>query len=115
MFQFCNSGIKYGESSYGVSSLSSKILIKGGTIVNAHREEVDDVYVKDGIVVAVKPNIKQPPSTPKPKPNIPKTTDSNADSDHDGFISLSEFATIYHSSSEDGRASELLNVFKLYD
>ena len=24
----------------------------------AHREEVDDVYVKDEIIVAVKPNIK---------------------------------------------------------
>nr|POF02725.1 dihydropyrimidinase [Quercus suber] len=55
---FCNAGIEYGESSCGVSSSSSKILIKGGIVVNAHREEVDDVYVKDGIIVAVKPNIK---------------------------------------------------------
>ena len=58
MFQFCNGGIEYGESSCGVSSSSSKILIKGGTVVNAHREEVVDVYVKDGIIVAMKPNIK---------------------------------------------------------
>ena len=26
--------------------------------MNAHREVVADVYVKDGIIVAVKPNIK---------------------------------------------------------
>ena len=26
--------------------------------MNTHREEVDDVYVKDGIIVAVKPNVK---------------------------------------------------------
>ena len=57
-FQFCDAGIEYGESSCGVSSSSSKILIKGGTVVNAHREEVADVYVEDGIIVAVKPNIK---------------------------------------------------------
>ncbi|XP_065618771.1 dihydropyrimidinase isoform X1 [Quercus suber] len=56
--QFCNAGIEYGESSCGVSSSSSNILIKGGTVVNAHREEVADVYAKDGIIVAVKPNIK---------------------------------------------------------
>nr|POF16939.1 dihydropyrimidinase [Quercus suber] len=58
--QFCTAGIEYGESSCGVSSSSLKILIKGGIVVNAHREEVDDVYVKDGIIVAVKPNIKVP-------------------------------------------------------
>ena len=58
MFQFCNARIEYGELSCGVSSSSSKILIKRGTVVNAHREEVDDVYVNDGIIVAVKPNIK---------------------------------------------------------
>ena len=58
MFQFCNAGIEYGESSCGVLSSSSKILIKGGIVVNAHREEVNDVYVKDGIIVVVKPNIK---------------------------------------------------------
>ena len=40
-----------------VSSSSLKILIKGGTIVNAHRKEVADV-VKDEIIVVVKPNIK---------------------------------------------------------
>lgn len=54
--QFCDAGIGYGESGCGISS--SKILIKGGTVVNAHHQEVSDVYVEDGIIAAVKPNIK---------------------------------------------------------
>lgn len=37
---------------------TSKILIKGGTVVNADHQEVADVYVEDGIIVAVRPNIK---------------------------------------------------------
>ena len=37
------------------------------------------------------------------------------DSDHNGFISLIEFATFCCSSSEDGRSSELRDAFKLYD
>ncbi|KAK7846096.1 putative calcium-binding protein cml27 [Quercus suber] len=61
------------------------------------------------------PGLAQPPSTPKPKPKIPKTTDSISDSDHDGFISLTEFASFYRSSSEDGRASKLRDAFKLYN
>ncbi|KAI4308205.1 hypothetical protein L6164_031304 [Bauhinia variegata] len=57
--QFCDAGIGYGESSCGISSsVTSKLLIKGGTVVNAHRKEVADVYVEDGIIVAVKPNIR---------------------------------------------------------
>ncbi|KAI5335017.1 hypothetical protein L3X38_025150 [Prunus dulcis] len=57
--QFCDAGIGYGESTCGVSSSSStKLLIKGGTVVNAHEMEVADVYVEDGIIVAVRPNIK---------------------------------------------------------
>uniref|UniRef100_A0A2N9FXF9 dihydropyrimidinase n=1 Tax=Fagus sylvatica TaxID=28930 RepID=A0A2N9FXF9_FAGSY len=56
--QFCEAGIGYGEAACGISSSSSKILIKGGTVVNAHKEEVADVYVEDGIIIAVKPNIK---------------------------------------------------------
>ncbi|KAK4607448.1 hypothetical protein RGQ29_001333 [Quercus rubra] len=56
--QFCDAGIEYGEPGCGISSSSSKILIKGGTVVNAHKEEVADVYVEDGIIIAVKPNIK---------------------------------------------------------
>lgn len=57
--QFCEAGIGYGNSECGVSSSSSsKILIKGGTVVNAHHQEIADVYVEDGIIAAVKPNIK---------------------------------------------------------
>ncbi|PSR90125.1 Dihydropyrimidinase [Actinidia chinensis var. chinensis] len=57
--QFCEAGIGYGDSECGIaSSSSSKILIKGGTVVNAHHLEVADVYVEDGIIAAVKPNIK---------------------------------------------------------
>ncbi|GLT54254.1 hypothetical protein SLA2020_274660 [Shorea laevis] len=58
--QFCDAGVGYGEPACGISSSSSssKILIKGGTVVNAHKQEVADVYVEDGIIVAVKPNIK---------------------------------------------------------
>ncbi|XP_008788489.2 dihydropyrimidinase [Phoenix dactylifera] len=36
----------------------TKILIKGGTVVNAHHKEVADVYIEDGIIVSVRPNIK---------------------------------------------------------
>ncbi|KAF9675641.1 hypothetical protein SADUNF_Sadunf09G0053300 [Salix dunnii] len=55
--QFCEAGIGYGEVGCGISS-STKLLIKGGTVVNAHHQEVADVYVEDGIIVAVKPNLK---------------------------------------------------------
>ena len=51
--QFCAVGY---ESDCGLSS--EKILVKGGTVVNAHRKEVADVYIEDGIVVSVRPNIK---------------------------------------------------------
>jgi calcium-binding protein CML len=37
------------------------------------------------------------------------------DSDHDGFISLAEFASFCSSGSEDGGASELRDAFDLYD
>ncbi|PQP96686.1 dihydropyrimidinase isoform X2 [Prunus yedoensis var. nudiflora] len=56
--QFCDAGIGYGESCGVSSSSSTKLLIKGGTVVNAHEMEVADVYVEDGIIVAVRPNIK---------------------------------------------------------
>lgn len=36
----------------------TKILIKGGTVVNAHHKEVADVYIEDGVIVSVRPNIK---------------------------------------------------------
>ncbi|KAK4482791.1 hypothetical protein RD792_009961, partial [Penstemon davidsonii] len=52
--QFCDAGIGYSESTCEVSS---KILLKGGTVVNAHHQEVADVYIKDGIIVAVQSNI----------------------------------------------------------
>ncbi|GAU22141.1 hypothetical protein TSUD_251690 [Trifolium subterraneum] len=55
--QFCEAGIGYGESACGTasssSSSSSKLLIKGGTVVNAHHQQVADVYIEDGIIVAV--------------------------------------------------------------
>ncbi|CAI8586692.1 unnamed protein product [Vicia faba] len=58
--QFCEAGIGYGESSCGgsiPSSSSSKLLIKGGTVVNAHHQQIADVYVEDGVIVAVNPTI----------------------------------------------------------
>lgn len=57
---FCEAGIEYGETGCQLSSSSSssKILIKGGTVVNSHHQEIADVYVEDGIIVAVKPNLK---------------------------------------------------------
>ncbi|AET00187.1 putative dihydropyrimidinase [Medicago truncatula] len=57
--QFCVAGIGYGESTCGTSSSSSsnKLLIKGGTVVNAHHQQIADVYVEDGIIVAVNPTI----------------------------------------------------------
>ncbi|GAU22139.1 hypothetical protein TSUD_251670 [Trifolium subterraneum] len=59
--QFCEAGIGYGESTCGTtsssSSSSSKLLIKGGTVVNAHHQHLADVYVENGIIVAVQPNI----------------------------------------------------------
>ncbi|XP_059665414.1 dihydropyrimidinase [Cornus florida] len=56
--QFCEAKTGYGDSECGVPLSPSKILIKGGTVVNAHHQEVADVYVEDGVIVAVKPNIK---------------------------------------------------------
>jgi hypothetical protein len=37
---------------------SSKLLIKGGTVVNADRQQQADIYIEDGVVVEVQPNIK---------------------------------------------------------
>ncbi|KAL8210204.1 hypothetical protein R6Q57_006936 [Mikania cordata] len=53
--QICESGLGYCDSE---SVLSSKILIKGGTVVNADHLEVADVYIEDGVIVDVRPNIK---------------------------------------------------------
>lgn len=38
--------------------ISTKLLIKGGIVVNADRQQVADVYIEDGIIRAVEPNIK---------------------------------------------------------
>lgn len=57
LFQFCDAGIGIDKSTCGITS-SSKLLIKGGTVVNAHHQQVADVYVEDGIIIAVEPNIK---------------------------------------------------------
>lgn len=57
--QFGENGFGYGDFDSGMSfSSSSRILIKGGTVVNAHQQEIADVYIEDGIIVAVMPNIK---------------------------------------------------------
>ncbi|KAI7744739.1 hypothetical protein M8C21_016874 [Ambrosia artemisiifolia] len=53
--KICESGIGYCGSE---SVVSSKILIAGGTVVNADHQEVADVYVEDGVIVDVRPNIK---------------------------------------------------------
>ncbi|KAD6453002.1 hypothetical protein E3N88_07707 [Mikania micrantha] len=53
--QICESGLGYCDSE---SVLSSKILIKGGTVVNADHQEFADVYIEDGVIVDVRPNIK---------------------------------------------------------
>lgn len=49
MIQFCDAGTEIP---------SSKLLIKGGTVVNAHHQQIADVYVEDGIIVDVNPNIR---------------------------------------------------------
>ncbi|KAF8364936.1 hypothetical protein HHK36_033084 [Tetracentron sinense] len=51
---FCSAG--YGDLECGSSS--SKLLIKGGIVVNAHHQEIADVYIEDGIIVSVQPHIK---------------------------------------------------------
>ncbi|WOK96783.1 dihydropyrimidinase [Canna indica] len=50
---FCAVG---GDSDCGLSS--HKILIKGGTVVNAHHKVVADVYIEDGVIVSVRSNIR---------------------------------------------------------
>lgn len=61
LLQFCSAERGSGVESCGIpsySSSSTRILIKGGTVVNAHHQQLADVYVEDGIIVAVQPNIK---------------------------------------------------------
>lgn len=52
----CDAGIN-GYAADSGCGYSNKILIKGGTVVNAFSQELADVYVEDGLIVAVKPNI----------------------------------------------------------
>ena len=54
-WQFCAVG---GDAAgCGGGGDGTRILIKGGTVVNAHRAEEADVYIEDGVVVAVRSNI----------------------------------------------------------
>nr|XP_027066966.1 dihydropyrimidinase-like isoform X3 [Coffea arabica] len=58
--EFCDARMGYNVVGCGGSDSSSRrILIKGGTVVNAHHQEVADVYIDDGIIADVKPNIKK--------------------------------------------------------
>ncbi|KAF9665763.1 hypothetical protein SADUNF_Sadunf16G0157600 [Salix dunnii] len=60
--QFCKTDIGIGEVGCGIlspPSSTTKLLIKGGTVVNAHHQEFADVYVEDGIIVAVEPNLRE--------------------------------------------------------
>ncbi|KAJ1432086.1 Metal-dependent hydrolase, composite domain superfamily [Sesbania bispinosa] len=45
------------ESACGTGIPSSKLLIKDGTVVNAHHQQIADVYIEDGIIVVVNPTI----------------------------------------------------------
>eukprot|EP00262_Sarcandra_glabra_P006587 TRINITY_DN1892_c0_g1_i10.p1 TRINITY_DN1892_c0_g1~~TRINITY_DN1892_c0_g1_i10.p1 ORF type:complete len:487 (-),score=81.64 TRINITY_DN1892_c0_g1_i10:134-1594(-) len=51
--EFCDVG--YDE--YSNCRSPSKILIKGGTVVNAHHLEIADVYIEHGIIASVRQNI----------------------------------------------------------
>jgi len=56
MIQFCDAGTEFP---------SSKLLVKGGTVVNAHQQQIADVYVEDGVIVAVNPDIRVFDETPQ--------------------------------------------------
>ncbi|XP_051134548.1 dihydropyrimidinase [Andrographis paniculata] len=52
--QFCDAGVGFDNFGCGASSsYPAKILIKGGTVVNAHHQEVTDVYIENGLILAV--------------------------------------------------------------
>lgn len=55
--EFCDAGFTDPNCGSLLSPASSKLLIKGGTVVNAHHHEIADVYIEEGIIVSVKPNI----------------------------------------------------------
>ncbi|KAL3683562.1 hypothetical protein R1sor_001584 [Riccia sorocarpa] len=51
-------GLEPTDSLQCVTSTSSKILVKGGTVVNADYQQNADVYIEDGIIKLVAPNLK---------------------------------------------------------
>ncbi|XP_031490025.1 dihydropyrimidinase [Nymphaea colorata] len=56
----CHPNSEFCEvTSFGCADTKSgtKLLVKGGTVVNAHLQEVADVYIDDGRIVAVQPHI----------------------------------------------------------
>lgn len=57
--QFCRAdGYANGcGADFTGGGLLPKILVKGGTVVNAHHMDIADVYIQDGLILAIKPNI----------------------------------------------------------
>jgi len=47
-----------GSKGFECTEKSNKLLIKGGTVVNADHQQQADVYVEDGIITLVAPNLK---------------------------------------------------------
>ncbi len=66
-----------GSENFECAQKSPKILIKGGTVVNADHQQIADVYIKDGKIQIVAPDIKVftsflPSFLPIAFDNIPK-------------------------------------------
>lgn len=40
------------------ATTGNKLLIKGGVVVNADRQQEADVYVENGIIIRVEPNLE---------------------------------------------------------
>lgn len=53
-----------GSKGFECTEKSNKLLIKGGTVVNADHQQQADVYVEDGIITLVAPNLKVPKNSP---------------------------------------------------
>ena len=47
-----------GDICPAIDTTSTKLLIRGGIVVNADRQQIADVYIEDGIIVAINQNIK---------------------------------------------------------
>jgi hypothetical protein len=47
-----------GSENFECAQKSPKILIKGGTVVNADHQQIADVYIEDGKIHIVAPDIK---------------------------------------------------------